>query len=334
VTVAGAEALPLQAVRMGTYMKVDGLMQGNRPLYQLVGSTVQYLFCWPGLGATITNNWLIGPSYTSGSSGIRSSDGASALCPDRATGWLVLSGTSYVENMITVAPGNALPRRPTPRLRTTALRAMRNCCTSVACGHATEVPPLKVLCGTPLIGAACKCIAGPYAFGALNADRCPAQTYYIGSEAECRAAGAALNLAWGAAMNSATVPRWCSASTTAVSFNAHPIGGAFVSARPVCLSIGTAAPTNAGDTNAPSVPPTIAGKGHATIGLPQSERSTHAHVDMHANTHAHAHEQAHTLCACTYMRTHAHVGRQMVTRDGRAHTLAPSALAAAVARAS
>jgi hypothetical protein len=115
-----------------------------------------------------------------------------------------------------------------------------------------------VLCGTPLIGAACKCTAGLYAFGALNADRCPAQTYYIGSEAECRAAGAALNLAWGAAMNSPTVPRWCSASTTAVYFNAHPIGAAFVSARPVCLSSGTAAPTNVGDTDAPTASPTAA----------------------------------------------------------------------------
>jgi hypothetical protein len=75
VTVAGAEALPGQAARMGTYMKVDGLMQGNRPVYQRVGSTVQYLFCWPGPGATIIlNNWLIGPSYTSASGGVRSSE--------------------------------------------------------------------------------------------------------------------------------------------------------------------------------------------------------------------------------------------------------------------
>ncbi len=123
---------------MGTYMKVDGLMHGNRPVYQLVGSSVQYLFCWPGPGGTATqwNNWLIGASYTSSTNGIRSSDGASALCPDRATGWLVSNGTSFVGGMITVAPGNALPRRPTPRLRNTALRAMRSRCTSM-----TEVPP-------------------------------------------------------------------------------------------------------------------------------------------------------------------------------------------------
>ena len=93
-------------------MKLDGLMQGNRPVYKLVGSTVMYLFCWPGPGAaSILNNWLIGPSYTSSSSGVRSSDGGSALCPDRATGWLVLSGTSYVRDMITVAPGNAAHSR-------------------------------------------------------------------------------------------------------------------------------------------------------------------------------------------------------------------------------
>ena len=96
------------------------------------------------------------------------------------------------------------------------------------------------------------CIAGPYVLGALTTDRCPAGTYYIGSEADCRAAGTALGLAWGSALNLATVPRWCSASTTNVYFNAHPIGAGFVSAKPVCLTSGTAAPTNVGDTWTPT----------------------------------------------------------------------------------
>ncbi len=136
---------------------------------------------------------------------------------------------------------------------------------------------LALLCGTArrstgprgpagLAHALRNYIAGPYVLGALNTDRCPAGTYYIGSEADCRAAGLALSLAWGSALNLATVPRWCSASTTNVYFNAHPIGAGFVSARPVCLTSGTATPTNVGDTWTPTLAPNVAdalGKGHA-----------------------------------------------------------------------
>ncbi len=75
-------------------------------------------------------------------------NGASALCPDRATGWLVLSGTSFVGGMATVAPGNALPRRPTPRLRNTALRAMCSRCTLDARVTRRRCP-LNVHCGLP-----------------------------------------------------------------------------------------------------------------------------------------------------------------------------------------
>ena len=114
------------------------------------------------------------------------------------------------------------------------------------------------------------CTAGQYVVGALNTASCPAQAYYIGSEAACRAAGTALSLAWGAAMTSATVPRWCSVTTTAVYFNAHPIGAAFVSARPVCLTSGTAPPTNAGDTYAPTVMPTV-GKDVACRAAPRGQ---------------------------------------------------------------
>ena len=87
--------------------------------------------------------------------------------------------------------------------------------------------------------------------GALNTAGCPAQTYYIGTEADCRAAGTALNLAWGEAVDFAAVPRWCSATTTSMYFNSHHTGAAFASARPVCLTSGTAAPTNDGETAAP-----------------------------------------------------------------------------------
>jgi hypothetical protein len=100
------------------------------------------------------------------------------------------------------------------------------------------------------------CIAGPYVLGAFNTAGCPAQTYYIGSEGECRAAGAALNLTWGSALSMATVPRWCSAMTTAVYFNSHPVGAAVISAKPLCLTVGTPSPTNLGDTNPPTTTPT------------------------------------------------------------------------------
>jgi hypothetical protein len=97
-----------------------------------------------------------------------------------------------------------------------------------------------------------------YVLGAVNTAICPAQAYYIGSEAACRAAGAALNLTWGSAVNLATVPRWCSATTTNVYFNLHPIGAGFITAQPLCLTSGTPAPTNPGDTSPPTLAPNAA----------------------------------------------------------------------------
>jgi hypothetical protein len=97
--------------------------------------------------------------------------------------------------------------------------------------------------------------SGLYVLGVVNTASCPALAYYIGSEAACRAAGAALNLAWGSAVNLATVPRWCSATTTNVYFNAHPIGAGFITAQPLCLTSGTPAPTDVGDTHPPTLSP-------------------------------------------------------------------------------
>jgi hypothetical protein len=87
--------------------------------------------------------------------------------------------------------------------------------------------------------------AGLYVLGVANTASCPASASYIGSEAACRAAGAAFNLAWGSAVNLATVPRWCSATMTNVYFNTHPIGAGIITAQPLCLS-GTPAPTVSG----------------------------------------------------------------------------------------
>ena len=95
---------------MGTYTKVAGLSQGGWPVYERVGSTVQYLFFWP-----VFQRWLIGPDYRTGAStlqsgggfafgaeqvfSIRSSSPARAprnalgvTCPDEASDWVIFDG--------------------------------------------------------------------------------------------------------------------------------------------------------------------------------------------------------------------------------------------------
>ncbi len=111
VTVSSPEAVAnaVQASRFGTYNKLASVMQGDRPVYQRVGSTVAYLFYWPSTG-----QWLIGSSYISGSSGVRSTDSASAACPDEATGWQAYTGGAWVGTYpITVAPAAGQTRPPT-----------------------------------------------------------------------------------------------------------------------------------------------------------------------------------------------------------------------------
>ncbi len=108
---SGAEAV--QAARMGTYTKLANVMQADRPVYQLAGSTVAFLFYWPS-----TSRWLIGSSYTSSSSGVRSIGNADAACPDQATGWQAYasgawSGTCVSTYPITVAPAAGQTRPPT-----------------------------------------------------------------------------------------------------------------------------------------------------------------------------------------------------------------------------
>ncbi len=84
---------------MGTYTKVPNGTQAGRPVYQLVNSTVMYLFYWSN-----TSRWLIG-NYTSGlASGVRSSN-ASVVCPDQATGWqVVITGRGWVTYPVIVVP--------------------------------------------------------------------------------------------------------------------------------------------------------------------------------------------------------------------------------------
>ena len=101
ITVSGAEAV--QASRMGTFTKLAWLTQGDRPVYQRVGSTVMYLFYWPS-----TRDWNIGADYTFGAAGVASA-GTAALCPDHAAGWQVASGGEWVASMypITVVRAGA-----------------------------------------------------------------------------------------------------------------------------------------------------------------------------------------------------------------------------------
>ncbi len=113
VTVRGAES-SFQASKFGNYTKLANVTQGDRPVYQRVGSTVAYLFYWPSTG-----RWLIGSSYSSGSASVQSTGSAGAACPDQATGWHAYSGGAWVgAYAITVAPAAGLTRPPT--LPTTA----------------------------------------------------------------------------------------------------------------------------------------------------------------------------------------------------------------------
>ncbi len=109
VTVSGVES-SLQASKFGTYTKLANVTHAGRPVYQLVGSTVAYLFYWPS-----SSDWNIGSSSISGSSSVRSTDSAGAACPDQATGWEVATSSGWVSAYaITVAPAAGLTRSPTP----------------------------------------------------------------------------------------------------------------------------------------------------------------------------------------------------------------------------
>ncbi len=94
---------------MGTYTKLANVTQAGRPVYQLVGDIVAYLFSWPS-----TRRWLIGSNYSSSSSGVRSIDGAGAACPDQATGWQSYTGGAWVSTyQITVVPTSPTTAPPT-----------------------------------------------------------------------------------------------------------------------------------------------------------------------------------------------------------------------------
>jgi hypothetical protein len=113
--VRGAEAV--QPASMGVYTKMANLTQGDRPVYQRVGSVLRYLYYLPVFGNT---RWFIGEDYFSTVAAARSSAGG-WRCPDQAPGWEVYDGIAWVGTyVITVAwaatapPANAgnAPARP------------------------------------------------------------------------------------------------------------------------------------------------------------------------------------------------------------------------------
>ena len=108
VTVSGVEAV--QPARMDTYTKMPNVTHAGRPVYQLVGSTVTYLFY-----SASTGDWRIDSDYLlPDSSSVRSTGSAGAACPDRATGWQAYNGSAWVStDPITVVP-TAVGTPPAP----------------------------------------------------------------------------------------------------------------------------------------------------------------------------------------------------------------------------
>ena len=73
---------------MGSYTKVAGLVQGNRPVYKR-HSTMMYLFYWPDLGY-----WNIYTSYTVNAAYV-ASVGTGVLCPDQEIRWQSSVGGTF-----------------------------------------------------------------------------------------------------------------------------------------------------------------------------------------------------------------------------------------------
>jgi hypothetical protein len=108
VTVSGVDAV--QPARMDTYTKMPSVTHAGRPVYQLVGSTVAYLFY-----SASTGDWRIdSDDLLPDSSSVRSTGSAGAACPDEATGWQAYAGGAWVGTYtITVVPASPATVSPT-----------------------------------------------------------------------------------------------------------------------------------------------------------------------------------------------------------------------------
>ncbi len=108
VTVSGVDAV--QPARIDTYTKMSSVTHAGRPVYQLVGSTVTYLFY-----SASTGDWRIDSDYLlPDSSSVRSTGSAGAACPDQAAGWQANAGGAWVGTYtITVVPASPTTAAPT-----------------------------------------------------------------------------------------------------------------------------------------------------------------------------------------------------------------------------
>jgi hypothetical protein len=148
----------------------------------------------------------------------------------------------------------------------------------------------------------------------LNTNECPPPSARITVVATCQAAAVALGRTFGSSNAIATAPRGCYNAVTVageyVLFNTHAAGAAAADRQLLCLNVGTAAPTSAGYTGAPTVAPTFtwADASGERGGSALTRRSRvagrlsvlqlHAHArastDAHARTRTHAHARTHS----------------------------------------
>ena len=115
VTVSGVDAVT--PARTDIYTKMPSVTHAGRPVYQLVGSTVTYLFY-----SARTGDWRIDSDYLlPDSSSVRSTGNAGAACPDQATGWLAYTGGAWVGTY----PISIVPTSPTTASPTTVGKRSR-----------------------------------------------------------------------------------------------------------------------------------------------------------------------------------------------------------------
>ncbi len=110
VTVSDLDAV--QPARMGLYTKMPNVTQAGRPVYELVGSTVTYLFYSAHTGDwRFSTDYLLPDSFSAKSTG-----NAGAACPDQATGWQAYTGGAWAwvgTFPITVVPTSPATASPT-----------------------------------------------------------------------------------------------------------------------------------------------------------------------------------------------------------------------------
>ncbi len=92
-----------QSGRMGSYYLVEGLVQGDRPVYKHEAASAYLFFC------ASSRRWVIGSDYTSNAASVRAQ--SSAVCPDAATGWQVGSNSVWTNaDSVVVTAGSSKDR--------------------------------------------------------------------------------------------------------------------------------------------------------------------------------------------------------------------------------